>query len=74
MALLNVKLQPCLKNTSEVGILGLALNPKRWTIGWLTSKAGEGRENKKGAAAHPAAQQQHPSTTAPPISRRPHTF
>ena len=28
----------------KVGILGLALNPKRWTIGRLTSKAGEGRE------------------------------
>ena len=41
-------LEACLKNTSEVGILGLALNPKRWTIGRLTSKAGEGRENKKG--------------------------
>ena len=29
----------------RVGIYGLALNPKRWTIGWLTSKAGEGWEN-----------------------------
>ena len=35
-------------NTREVGILGLALNPKRWTIGRLTSRAGEGWENKKG--------------------------
>ena len=32
----------------KVGILGLALNPKRWTIGRLTSKAGEGREIEKG--------------------------
>ena len=28
----------------KVGILGLALNPKKWTIGRLASKAGEGRE------------------------------
>ena len=37
-----------LKHTAEVGILGLALNPKRWTIGRLTSRTGEGRENKGG--------------------------
>ena len=45
----------------KVGILGLALNPKRWTIGRLTSKAGEGRENNKRVAASRAAQQQHQS-------------
>ena len=46
--ILKLHLGACLKHTSEVGILGLALNPKKWTIGRLTSKAGEGRENKNG--------------------------
>ena len=72
--ILKLNLGACLKHISEVGILGLALNPKRWTIGRLTSRTGEGRENKKGFAAYPAAQQQHPSKTAPLISRRLHTF
>ena len=42
--ILKLHLGACLKHTSEVGILGLALNPKKWTIGRLASKAGEGRE------------------------------
>ena len=46
--ILKLHLGACPKHRSEVGILGLALNPKKWTIGWLTSKAGEGWENKKG--------------------------
>ena len=46
--ILKLRLGACLKHTSEVGILGLALNPKKWTIGRLTSRAGEGSENKRG--------------------------
>ena len=46
--ILKLHLGACLKHTSEVGILGLALNPKKWTIGRLTSRTGEGRENKRG--------------------------
>ena len=46
--ILQLHLGACLKHTYEVGISGLALNPKRWTIGRLTSRAGEGWENKRG--------------------------
>ena len=45
----------------KMGILGLALNPKRWTIGWLASKAGEGREKNNRGAASRAAQQRYQS-------------
>ena len=46
--ILKLHLGACPKHTSEVGILGLALNPKKWTIGRLTSRAGEGWEKKGG--------------------------
>ena len=46
--ILKLHLGACLKHTTEVGILGLALNPKKWTIGWLTSRTGEGWEKKGG--------------------------